>query len=81
MGGFERTGHIRTPASIREPILDVSATLIEGEQTARPNLDTRIAARSMGYTGDVCSNCGSMQMQMAGHCQVCASCGTTTGCS
>ena len=38
-------------------------------------------ARSQGFTGDACSNCGSMKMQVAGHCTVCADCGTTTGCS
>lgn len=38
-------------------------------------------ARSMGYTGDQCSNCNSMRMKIAGHCMVCEDCGTTTGCS
>lgn len=38
-------------------------------------------ARQQGYTGDQCSHCNSMRMQMAGHCMVCADCGETTGCS
>ena len=38
-------------------------------------------AKTKGFTGDICSNCGGMNMQMAGHCQVCSDCGTTTGCS
>ena len=42
---------------------------------------TRGAAQQQGYTGDQCSNCFSMRMQVAGHCTVCADCGTTTGCS
>jgi hypothetical protein len=42
---------------------------------------TRVAAVQQGYTGDQCSNCFSMRMQIAGHCMVCADCGTTTGCS
>lgn len=42
---------------------------------------TREEARSQGFTGDSCMHCGSMKMQIAGHCMVCAECGTTTGCS
>lgn len=42
---------------------------------------SRDAAQQQGYTGDQCSNCFSMRMQVAGHCMVCADCGTTTGCS
>lgn len=44
-------------------------------------LTARDFARSQGYTGDTCSNCGGAHMQVAGHCTVCADCGTTTGCS
>lgn len=42
---------------------------------------SRDTARLSGYTGDQCSNCNSMRMKISGHCQVCESCGTTTGCS
>jgi hypothetical protein len=42
---------------------------------------TREAAKSQGFTGDACTHCGSMKMQIAGHCQVCTECGTSTGCS
>lgn len=42
---------------------------------------TKEQARGSGYTGDQCTNCNSMRMQIAGHCLVCADCGTTTGCS
>jgi len=38
-------------------------------------------ARLSGFTGNQCSNCQSMRMQIAGHCEVCSDCGTTTGCS
>lgn len=41
----------------------------------------RAEAVQKGYTGDQCDNCQSMRMQVAGHCMVCADCGTTTGCS
>jgi ribonucleoside-diphosphate reductase alpha chain len=38
-------------------------------------------AKQQGYTGDMCSNCGSFQMKVSGHCMVCENCGQTTGCS
>ena len=43
--------------------------------------DAREIARMQGFTGDVCTTCGGVHLQMAGHCMVCADCGTTTGCS
>lgn len=46
-----------------------------------PSKMTRDEARGKGFTGNVCDQCGSMEMQIAGHCEVCSSCGTTTGCS
>lgn len=42
---------------------------------------TKQEAKARGYTGDVCPTCGGLHMAMAGHCQVCTDCGTTTGCS
>lgn len=44
-------------------------------------LTSRELARSQGFTGDICTACGQAHMQIAGHCMVCADCGTTTGCS
>lgn len=38
-------------------------------------------ARQMGFTGDMCIECGSMQMTRNGSCLKCMSCGATTGCS
>lgn len=39
--------------------------------------------RSMGYTGDMCTNpdCGSMRMRHNGTCLVCEACGQSSGCS
>ena len=42
---------------------------------------TSPAAIVMGYTGDVCPNCGSLRMKHSGTCTVCEDCGQTTGCS
>jgi ribonucleoside-diphosphate reductase alpha chain len=38
-------------------------------------------ARQMGYTGDVCSECGSMKVVRNGTCTKCLDCGSTSGCS
>jgi cell division FtsZ-interacting protein ZapD len=38
-------------------------------------------SRASGFTGDQCSNCGSMQMVYNGTCMLCLSCGQTSGCS
>lgn len=37
--------------------------------------------RLLGFTGNTCSYCGSTRMQISGHCEACADCGETTGCS
>ena len=50
-------------------------------QPLASTLTSREVAQGQGFTGDQCSNCQSMRMQIAGHCMVCADCGTTTGCS
>lgn len=34
-----------------------------------------------GFTGDKCSDCGSLRMVQNGSCKKCLDCGTTTGCS
>jgi hypothetical protein len=36
---------------------------------------------NLGYTGDVCINCGNFAMKRNGPCLVCTACGNTTGCS
>jgi hypothetical protein len=38
-------------------------------------------ARFLGFTGDMCTACGGMQMTRNGSCLKCMACGTTTGCS
>lgn len=40
-----------------------------------------LEAKSQGYTGEQCSECGSMRIKMNGSCTVCEDCGTTSGCS
>ncbi|MDI6401051.1 vitamin B12-dependent ribonucleotide reductase [Balneolaceae bacterium ANBcel3] len=38
-------------------------------------------AKEMGFTGDMCPDCGSMTMVRNGTCLKCTTCGSTTGCS
>lgn len=38
-------------------------------------------AKSRGYTGEQCANCGSMKVRQNGACTVCDDCGETSGCS
>lgn len=38
-------------------------------------------AMSLGYTGEMCSTCGSSRVKRNGSCTVCEDCGTTSGCS
>jgi ribonucleoside-diphosphate reductase alpha chain len=38
-------------------------------------------ALRFGYTGEQCSNCGSIRVKRNGSCTVCEDCGNTTGCS
>lgn len=38
-------------------------------------------AQKMGFTGDVCGDCGSMTMVRNGTCLKCTTCGSTSGCS
>lgn len=40
----------------------------------------RSKATLSGYTGDICTICGSARMRRNGTCLLCESCGTTTGC-
>ena len=42
---------------------------------------TRQLARENGFTGDICTDCGSSQMVRSGTCLKCTACGATTGCS
>jgi ribonucleoside-diphosphate reductase alpha chain len=42
--------------------------------------DSRVMAKAQGFTGDTCTNCGSMKMKRNGLCMVCIECGTITGC-
>jgi ribonucleoside-diphosphate reductase alpha chain len=40
-----------------------------------------IKAKSLGYTGEQCTNCSSMRVRRNGTCLLCEDCGATSGCS
>ncbi len=40
-----------------------------------------VHAKLQGFTGTMCSGCGSMRMKRNGSCEVCLDCGATSGCS
>lgn len=60
--------------STEEPVL-VETTVTDGNEQKIKR------AMTQGYTGEQCSNCGSMKVKRNGACTVCEDCGTTTGCS
>lgn len=60
----------------------VSVAAIPRAETSADTFMSRYKrARSMGYTGDVCGECGSMSMVRNGTCLKCENCGSTSGCS
>jgi ribonucleoside-diphosphate reductase alpha chain len=62
--------------------LDTKPQIEDSLEKADDNLSVKIKkARSMGFTGDMCTSCGSMNVKKNGSCLVCTDCGTTSGCS
>lgn len=68
-----------------EPLPSSAAVLSEAMRAASfdpgPPKMTTAQAKSAGFTGNSCNECGSMQMVRNGTCEKCNSCGSTTGCS
>lgn len=61
------------------PIAQFSVQPPTTDAANRP--ESKAEVRAKGYTGNECSNCGSIHMQIAGHCEVCTDCGESSGCS
>jgi len=70
-------GVVRTKGEVRE----VQQTLGAFETVEDSAAKTRRLARENGFTGDICTDCGSSQMVRNGTCLKCNACGSTTGCS
>ncbi len=79
MGGFERTRNASPVVRYSgDAVAAASPTLGRPAPTPEPQ---RLNPKAMGFTGNTCSNCQGIHMIIAGHCEVCVDCGTTTGCS
>ncbi|MFH1095094.1 MAG: vitamin B12-dependent ribonucleotide reductase, partial [Candidatus Micrarchaeota archaeon] len=94
--GYEylhRTDFVHVKVEEKAP--EAAQTKLLPEGTARPGDAGKIEppesddshsgriqeAKALGYTGDTCSNCGSMKVKRNGSCTVCIDCGETSGCS
>ena len=71
-------GVMRTEGEKREIQMTLDAAIAPLQDEG---MRARQAARERGFTGDICDDCGSSQMQRSGTCLKCADCGSTTGCS
>jgi hypothetical protein len=70
--------HRASPQEIlvmREPIITHRVT------NTYPTQPNRQQAREMGFTGDICPTCGSVNMIRNQACLLCLDCKTSTGCS
>jgi ribonucleoside-diphosphate reductase alpha chain len=76
--GITEEGISRTQGEKRDLQMTLEAAVAPLE-----DLEARVrqAARERGFTGDICTECGSSQMTRNGTCLRCNSCGATTGCS
>ncbi len=76
-----------TPASLpplsieTNPVFAATAAATHAASAKGAALSKFDQARQMGYTGDACSDCGSMTMVRNGTCLKCNTCGATSGCS
>jgi ribonucleoside-diphosphate reductase alpha chain len=68
--------------AVAEESLPLSTGVVNGNGSKNKlKMGTSSSARSFGYTGEQCMNCGSMRVKRNGSCTVCEDCGATSGCS
>ncbi len=70
--GFVRAAGHSTPTTT------ASGSVRSSNEAAGSNL---AIAKSMGYSGEICSHCQSLRMKRNATCLVCDDCGTSSGCS
>ncbi len=81
-----------TPKDTSAPAMDLALELVGADSAQTKtngangvNLQIKVGssseAQSFGYTGEHCTNCGSMRVKRNGSCTVCEDCGSTSGCS
>lgn len=72
----------KSPEQITIASADVSTNGVPGPSLTHTFLEeTPTMVRAKGFTGNECTTCGSIHMVIAGHCEVCTDCGTSSGCS
>lgn len=64
----------------KEPVSAVAGKSTDGTKSEKAD-SAYDRAKQLGYTGDACSDCGSMTMVRNGTCLKCITCGSTSGCS
>jgi len=75
-----------TKQLVEEPVLAIHPSTNGGNGNGKTkamqvNVGNSSTAQAFGYTGEQCSNCGSMRVKRNGSCTVCDDCGSTSGCS
>lgn len=60
---------------------DKGIRLLQKPVIEKPTVEKIKEAKLKGYTGDICSSCGSVTMVRNGTCLKCITCGDTSGCS
>ena len=83
-GIARNVGHQRNIQTTLDSVMEMheSPTLEQSPvEDVDPSYSVAESARAMGFTGDICTNCGSSQMVRNGTCLKCNECGETTGCS
>ena len=78
-GGQYHAEEVSTTHTLKEPA-ELEADNIP-DTTVSADMDASIKARSHGYAGEACSECGSYMMVRNGTCMKCNNCGATSGCS
>ena len=75
------TAEEQTPQIINISDISTNNTQTTSTATATITKDDVAIAKSRGFEGDPCDECGQMMMVRNGTCLKCVACGTTTGCS
>ncbi|MFA5763506.1 MAG: adenosylcobalamin-dependent ribonucleoside-diphosphate reductase [archaeon] len=90
--GYEYLGrtdfvHVKPLDELGEekPKAIVQTNFAKSQAVVKPKVDQKadkiVEARSKGYTGESCRECGSMKVKRNGTCTLCDDCGATSGCS
>lgn len=72
----------KAPSNLSIPTMEEEAHTIEEQSQEAGTVETKLKkAKEQGFTGSICSECGSTKMKRNGSCELCIDCGATSGCS